>query len=183
MFKRIVKVVGIVILGFVLLFGGVIGFMALRGDFKKKVIKPTAITFTIPGKELIFDVGVDEAKVHSFTISAEPLDVTETECTLQLSNSLITIVKNVDGKWVKDNSNIFHINKPIYFIVNDVVSDSSNHEFAINENDYYDGTVEITIIDKSALLKDTISLVIDRRVTSISFKDQGKSENNVIANG
>ena len=36
MFKRILKVIGFVLLGFVVVIGTVIGFMAIRGDFKKQ---------------------------------------------------------------------------------------------------------------------------------------------------
>lgn len=181
MFKRILKIVGFVLLGFVLLIGGVVGFMAIRGDFKKQKIKPTAINFTITDTKLTYDVGAENmgdanSQIYSFVVSAQPLDVTETECIVKLSNStLITFVEWKDGELVEYNSSKFHLNTPIYFKLNDITEET--------EDDYYDGVLTITVKDASGLLQTTLDLEIDRNITSISFKDQSDSDNNVISNG
>ncbi|MFQ6724536.1 MAG: hypothetical protein ACLRFE_04325, partial [Clostridia bacterium] len=183
MFKRILKIVGFVLLGFVILFGGIIGFMAIRGDFKKKEIKPTSVKFAIEGTDLIFDASSKDSptlangQILTFTITAEPLDVNVTECTLKLSNPhLLTFMQFIDGSWKEYNGNTFYLNTPIYFKLNDVTD--------ANVDDYYDGVLTITVKDKSGLLQDTIDLVIDRTITSISFKDQAPSTlNNNIING
>ncbi|MBQ7798808.1 MAG: hypothetical protein IJ371_06775, partial [Clostridia bacterium] len=182
MFKRIAKITGFVLLGFVLLVGGVVGFMAIRGDFKKKVVKPTAIDFSISKTDLTFDASlknnqtVDNEQIFSFTISAEPLDVTETKCKIEVNYSnLITFVEWKDGQWIDYNSNQFHLNAPIFFKLNDITDE--------NLEDYQDGILTITVIDESGLLRDTLDLAIDRNVTSISFKDRGINENNTITNG
>ncbi len=189
MFKRILKVVGLVLLGFVLLIGGVVGFMAIRGDFKKQVIKPTSINFSIEKTDLILDATISDnptlgnGRVHSFTIKAEPLDTNVTECTLKLSAPLITFVKWETDKWVENATSTFHLNTPIYFVVNNVVDKLTGKGFELEEDDYYDGVLTITVKDKSGLLQDTLELEIDRNITSISFKDQYKSVNNRIING
>ena len=185
MFKRILKVVGIVLLGFVLLIGGVVAFMAIRGDFKKQVINPTAISFSITKTELLFDanlIGQESLKneqIFTFTILAEPLNVTETECILNVMSgrSLIQFKEWKNGKWVDYNSNKFYINKPIYFQLKDVTEE--------NVDEYDDGVVTIKITDKSGMLRQTLDLEIDRNITSISFFDRGvgKENNNKIING
>lgn len=185
MFKRILKVVGIVLLGFVLLIGGVVAFMAIRGDFKKQVINPTAISFSITKTELLFDanlIGQESLKneqIFTFTILAEPLNVTETECILNVmsGSSLIQFKEWKNGKWVDYNSNKFYINKPIYFQLKDVTEE--------NVDEYDDGVVTIKITDKSGMLRQTLDLEIDRNITSISFFDRGvgKENNNKIING
>ena len=186
MFKRIIKILGLVVLGFVVVIGGTIGFMAIRGDFKKQVIKPTAIDFSVEVSDLKFDVKqlgsqtIANEQICSFTILSKPDNVTELECTLKLNNpTLITFVKwnRTKGVWEDYNSNKFYLNEPIYFRLNDVTEK--------NEKDYYDGILEITVKDASGLLQDTLKLEIDRIVTSISFVDRGvgKEENNKITNG
>ena len=178
MFKRIMKISGIVLLAFVLIIGGVVAFLAIRGDFKKKVIKPTSIEFSIEETKLLFDVGVDANKVNSFTISAEPTNITENECTIKLSDtSLIEFVTWVDGKWEVYKSNTFYLNRPIYFRVKDI-----NVE---NADLYTDGVLTITVTDKTGLLHKTLDLEIDRAVTSVSLMDlsEGGEGNNKISNG
>lgn len=178
MFKRIMKISGIVLLAFVLIIGGVVAFLAIRGDFKKKVIKPTAIEFSIEETKLLFDVGVDANKVNSFTISAEPANITEKECTIRLSDtSLIEFVTWVDGEWKVYKSNTFYLNKPIYFRVKDINAE--------NADSYTDGVLTITVTDKTGLLHKTLDLEIDRAVTSVSLMDlsEGGEDNNQISNG
>jgi len=188
MFKRIVKVVGFVLLGFVLVIGGVVAFMAIRGDFKKQVIKPTAIDFSIDTTELLFDASITDkptmanGRVHSFKISAQPENVTEIECVLKLDSPLITFVEYKDGEWKKYNSNKFYLNRPIYFVVNDVVGNAEGKDFLMSESEYDDGVLTITVKDSSGLLQDTLELEIDRAITSISLKDSN-DENNQITNG
>ncbi len=198
MFKRIVKVVSLVLLGFAIVIGGTIGFMALRGDFKKQVVKPKAINFSIETTSLTFDAGMEEdyageswidnrdgQRIYSFTISSKPADVTVDECTIKLSNS--SLIKFVKGKsdeegnitWEDYKSNKFYLNRPIFFKLSDLTEET--------EEDYYDGILTITVKDKSGLLQDTIDLMVDRRISSISFKDQGIGDrsktNNTITNG
>lgn len=184
MFKRIVKIVGFVLLGFVLLIGGVVGFMALRGDFEKKVIKPKAVKFNVSETKLVYDAVTEDESVYSFTISSDPIDATETECSLTLSSPLITFVKKENGKWVKNTSSVFHLNQPIYFVVNDVVDNTEGKENVVSEQDYFDGLLKITVY--AGLPQDSIILEIDRNVTSVSFKDNsnnGNNDNNKISDG
>ncbi len=183
MFKRIVKIVGLVILGFVLLIGGVIGFMAIRGEFEKKVIKPKDVEFTITKTDLTFDASLlggqnlSNEQIFTFTIVSQPANITETECLVKTSatnSKLITFVEFKDGEWVERKSKTFHLNTPIYFRLNDI-------------SEEYDGTIQITVTDKADLIFKNLELNIDRKVTSISFKDQGLGEtnisNNTITNG
>ncbi len=178
MFKRIMKISGIVLLAFVLIIGSVVAFLAIRGDFKKKVIKPTSIEFSVEETNLLFDVGIDAGKVHSFTIKAEPANITEAECTIKLSDtSLIEFVNWVDGKWEVYKSNTFYLNKPIYFRVKNITDE--------NVDVYTDGMLTITVTDKTGLLHKTLDLEIDRAVTSVSLMDlsEGGGDNNKIRDG
>ncbi len=179
MFKRIAKISGIVLLLFALLVGAVVGVMFLRGDFEKDVIKPTSIAFSINQTNLVFDAVENADDVYSFTITAEPYNVTETECTITVTDpNLITFKTRVGGEWVNYNSGRFFINQPVYFSINKF--DDENADL------YTDGTVGIIVKDSSGLLKATLNLEIDRNVTSISIKDWaygGDNVNNAISNG
>ncbi len=188
MFKRILKVVGFVLLGFVVVIGGVLGFMAIRGDFKQKEIYPTALKFAYGNSqeaidlsqpiELLFDVRSEtesKKKIYSFTVMADPVDVNQLACTVEPNYpSLITFKEWVNNQWVDYKSNTFYINKPIFFQLNDVTEN--------NVDDYYDGVLRFKVIDSSNMLNQTIAFEVDRAITSIAFKDT-KSANNVITNG
>lgn len=186
MFKKIVKIFGLVFLGAVVMVGGVVGFMAIRGDFKKKKIEPTEVGFEVGGVKvglenvkLEYDVSasVDE-NIYSFTIKTLPEDATELECAIKVSErSLITFKTKKDGEWVDYTSNVFYLNRPIYFSLNNVTDD--------NKNSYNDGVITITV--EAGYVKGEINVEIDRKVTSVSFVDQGigqtSKENNKITNG
>lgn len=184
MFKRILKIFGIVFLGAVILVGCVIGFMAIRGDFKKKKIEPTEVYFDIGGvsienMELEYNVGsTADENIYSFTVKALPEDATELECTLKVSEpSFITFKTKKDGEWVDYTSNAFYLNRPIYFAINNVTDD--------NINWYNDGIITITV--EAGYVKGEIPIEVDRSVTSISLKDWGvgqeNKDNNKITNG
>ncbi len=185
MFKRILKISGIVLLSFVMLIGVVVAFLAIRGDFKKKVIKPTDIKFTISKVDLVFDAtcidqeNLDNEQIFSFTISALPLDVTERECIITVleGSSLIQFKQYVNGKLEDYNSNKFYLNTPIYFQLKNVTED--------NVEDYHDGVVYLKVQDKLDLLDDKLEIRIDRAITSISIFDRGidNDKNNKIVNG
>lgn len=175
MFKRILKVVGFVILGVALVVGGMIGVMAIRGDFKDKKIEPTEISFQIDNVKLNYNINMasEEDNIYSFTIKALPEDVTELECTLKVSEPIITFKKKEGEKWVDYNSNIFYLNRPIYFALKNITDE--------NINFYNDGIITIDV--EAGFLKSSINIEIDRTVTSISFEDKGNAENNKITNG
>lgn len=193
MFKRIVKIFSLVCLGAVVFVGCVAGVLAIRGDFKVKKIKPTSIAFEIPEMDLVYDADVsgEEKTYPSFTISAQPADVTETKCVITVSDpNLITFKKFVDGEWVDYNSSVFYLNQKIYFEINNIesnhVNDDGTDNYYNEENpttDYVDGVLTITVKDSSGLLQTSMTMEIDRNVTSISFKDTGNANNNKIKNG
>lgn len=175
LFKRILKIFGLVFLGAVLLVGGVIGVMAIRGDFKKKTIEPTEVNFEIDKVNLEYNVGADnDDNIYSFVVRAQPEDVTELECALKVSEpSLITFKTKKDGVWVDYTSNVFYLNRPIYFSLNNVTEE--------NVNAYNDGVITITV--EAGYVKSDVEINVDRNVTSISFVDQSDDANNKISNG
>ena len=183
MFKRIVKVSGIVLLGFVLLIGGVVAFLAIRGDFKKKVVRPTSIDFSIKKTDLVFDahwIGQENLvneQIFSFTITAQPADVTVRECKLKVINSNLIEFGRLDenGNWKVYNSSTFYLNTPIYFKLKNVTDEMVDT--------YYDGVVQIQVQDKMNSLYKELELKIDRATTSISILDRDNPNNNQIING
>ena len=85
--------------------GVVLGFMAIRGDFKKKDIYPTAIKFSYGTTQeavdsskpiqLLYDVKtdteLDKEQIYTFTVKAEPVDVTtglRTDSEIQILSGL-----------------------------------------------------------------------------------------------
>lgn len=180
LFKRILKIFGIVSLGAVVLIGCVIGVMAIRGDFKEKKIEPTEISFEVDGLKvegenikLEYDVSasVDE-NIYSFTVKAFPEDTTELECAVKVSEpSLITFKTKKDGEWVDYNSDVFYLNRPIYFSLNNV----TDAELQLEDT--------ITISVEAGYVQTKMALEVERKVTSISFEDQIDAENNQIING
>ena len=178
MVKRILKIFGIVCLCAVALVGGVVAYLAITGGFDEEKIPPTSISFESTNMQVLYDVrGSEEDNIFSFTILAQPEGVTERECTIKLSNSsLITFKHKVNGKWEDYTSNVFYLNTPIYFTVNNVTDE--------NVQSYNDGNLTLTV-EANGLLQTTMTMSIDRNITSISFKDQDKEneDNNKITNG
>ncbi len=193
MFKRILKVVGIVLGVVAIGVGLIVAYLAATGEFKKKVVKPTSVHFAISDVEpevldeatgeliypLVYDVNAtDEEQIFSFVVGAEPADVTVRECTITISaqsSRLITFKHKVDGVWQDYKSNSFYLNQRVYFVVNEITEQ--------NESDYIDGIVTFTVTDKSGLLQSKMNLSIDRQVSSVSVKDLSNDENNIVNGG
>lgn len=193
MFKRILKISGIVLLAFTIGVGLIVAYLAITGEFKKKVVHPTSVGFSIEGSEaevldeetgelsypLICDVNAtDEESVFSFNLTAEPADVTVRDCTITLNPAgarLITFKHKVNGEWEDYKSNSFKLNQKVYFVFNEI-----NEE---NERDYIDGVIEITVTDKSGILQSKMLLSVDRQVSSISIKDLSNDNNNIVMGG
>lgn len=91
MVKRILKIVGIVLAGFVVIAGGAIGITALTGGFNEKVVEISKI---------YFDDNSTEATIHTLDdvttkINFEPFDATEKDITVSIEGQSATGVNQI----------------------------------------------------------------------------------------
>ena len=105
MFKRILKIFGIVLLCATIGMGVLVGVLFLQGKFKKPYVEPTKIYFDYENNEL--DVtyfcnnldykGNPKSNINSFVLKALPENVTELNCTMSvgLGRDLISFCDNV----------------------------------------------------------------------------------------
>lgn len=188
MFKRILKIFGIVLGCSLIGVGVLVGILFLQGKFKKPHIEPTKIFFDYENSELnvtYYANGSDyknvaQSNIYSFVLKALPEDVTELDCAMSvgLGRDLISFCDK-DGNPVS-SSNI-KIGQTVYFKINDVFDNAS--EEAQKEYAKTNGSVNIGFKTENGLCIADLKINIDRAVKQVSLRDWNNSDNNLFTNG
>ncbi|MBR1987914.1 MAG: hypothetical protein IKA36_02620 [Clostridia bacterium] len=127
MFKRIMKIAGIVFAGVAVFTGAVIGVMAAMGKFKKKKIYPNRLFFMETEQVVIFDEKNDPDAWYSFVVSGEntesKYDVNQKDCYISFVNkeasSLVDLYDKNKNKLEANQAGRFEVecNEKIYYKV------------------------------------------------------------------
>lgn len=188
MFKRILKVVGIVLACVLVGLGILVGILFLHGKFKKSHVEPTRIYFDYENSELnvtYYCNGVDykgakQSNIYSFVLKATPEDVTELDCAMSVGvgRDLITFCDE-NGK-VISSSNI-KIGQTVYFKINDNFDNASDAK--IEEYNKTKGSVNIGFKSSNGLCIADLKINIDRAINEVSLKDWNNTSNNEFTLG
>lgn len=168
MFKRIVKITGIVLLSGVGLIGIVAGILAIQGKFSEQRIIPQSLSFATYNTDDTYTTNntyyVDDSMsgdALTFKVVATPEDTTVNDISLDIKSgdNLIQIIT--------ENP---QINEPIQFALKSITNYNSNGLVEIEAYNY-DNTIATT----SAL-----KIYIDRVTEAVSIYDRIDTTNNTI---
>lgn len=193
MAKRIFKIVGIVFGVAIVLFGAIIGIMALQGKFKKPHIEPKSLYFDLSYDQVertyYMDVtyyaneldtkGEVKSNLNYFILRATPDNVTELDCTMQVvwGQDLIDFCDEEGNLLSNEEKSKVKINKPVYFKI------SSDYDYTSVGYQETRGEVKIQFYPTNNLSNADLKINIDRQVSSVSLYDFTNSQNNVHQNG
>lgn len=165
MAKRILKIIGIVVLGFIVVTGGVVGIFALRGKFKEKDIPITNLYFEIDEVtgEAIRKKEIKTLDDIVINVKYEPSNATNTELIFETS----------DDK----NYNIFSNNPETIRAGEDFKLKLSRDSFGNNV-----GGVE-TIIFKAGIVFAELKVIVDVEIPNNSIFFTGDNTGKITSSG
>ena len=190
MFKRIIKIVAIVLACAIAGLGIMIGIMFLRGEFKEPYVEPSSIYFDIPDHTLNVTYyannktynGQDASNIYSFELKATPANVTEKLCFMNIEwGAELIEFCDAFGEPL-DNASLqsqIKIDEKIYFKIKPNFDNTpSNYETSKNK-----GEVKLNFITNDNLRITDLKIKIDRQVSSVSLMDFNNTQNNNHYNG
>lgn len=193
MFKKVLKIFGIVFGSFTVFFGVILGAMFLMGKFDKPHIEPNKLYFDLnydeSSKSYYMDVtyyckgltvkGEKASNIYSFTLRANPEDVTELNCNMVVESGkeLIEFCDKDGNKIPNEQMSNVRINYPVYFKISDKF-DNSTADYALTN-----GKVKIYFNTENSLCNGFLTINIDRQVSSVSLYDYTNENNNIHTNG
>lgn len=179
MFKKIMKIAGIVVGSVAVFTGAVIGVMAAMGKFKKKKIYPNRLFFAETEQVVIFDEINQPDKWYSFVVSGENTEskynVNMKDCYISFENNkeatkLIELYDKNKNKLEANKSGRFEVecNEPVYYKVK-----PQEQDFDIRNGQF--GKVVISAMGEElsmvASSKD-LTIWIDRKVNLLQIDDE-----------
>lgn len=204
MFKRILKIVGIVLGCTVVGVGILTGVLALQGKFKKPYQEPNSIYFDIdenvlnvtyycnnfvasqmdPNYELLRENPTKNLNVYSFVLKATPDDVTELDCTMvvEKGSELIEFC-SANGKAYANGvrSNV-KIGERVYFRIKNTFDNSIADNTTANY-ETTNGEVKLYFNTSNNLHNAYLTIKIDRQASQVSLFDSKNPMNNIHSNG
>ena len=187
MFKRILKIFGIVMACAVVGIGVMIGVMFLQGKFKEPYVEPTSIYFDLENDTLnvtyycgdkTYD-GQDASNIYSFVLKATPADVTEKICSMYIESGaeLIEFCNSKGEPLDTSLQSQIKIGEVVYFKIKSSF-DNTTENYANTK-----GEVNLYFNTSNNLCNADLKIRIDRQVSSVSLMDFNNTQNNVHVNG
>lgn len=204
MFKRILKIVGIVLGCTVVGVGILTGVLALQGKFKKPYQEPNSIYFDIdenvlnvtyycdnfvasqldPNYELLSQDSSKKLNVYSFVLKATPDNVTELDCTMAVEKGgeLIEFCSANGNAYAGGVRSKVKIGERVYFKIKNTFDNSIANNTTQNYN-ATNGEVKLYFNTSNNLRNAYLTIKIDRQANQLSLYDYKNPLNNTHSNG
>lgn len=174
MFKRIMKITGVVVGAVAVFVGAVIGVMAAMGKFKKKKIYPNRLFFAETEQVIVYDASKPD-EWYSFMVMGENTETTNSvnqkSCYVSFENSdaadLIELYSKNKEKLIANTSGRFEVecNEPIYYKVKPQIADFSGTSF---------GRAEIRAMGEELSMvasSENLTIWVDRKIDLLQLKN------------
>lgn len=205
MFKKILKIVGMVLGCTVVGVGVLAGVLALQGKFKAPYQEPDSIYFDIDGgvldvtyycdnfvaskKDEKFEFSKiegneDKLNIYCFELKATPEDVTELDCTMvvERGGELIEFCDKDGNAYSGGARSKIKIGEKVYFKIKSTF-DNSNQNNLTDTYNATGGEVKLYFNTANGLHNAELTIKIDRQTSQVSLKDWNNAENNKHTNG
>ena len=204
MFKRILKIVGIVLGCTIVGVGILTGVLALQGKFKKPYQEPNSIYFDIENDtlnvtyycnnfvasnmdsnyELLNQNPTKKLNVYSFVLKATPDNVTELDCTMvvEKGSELIEFCTANGNPYAGGTRSKIKIGERVYFKIKNDFDNSIDNDTTANY-EKTKGEVKLYFNTSNNLHNAYLTIKIDRQTSQVSLFDFKNPLNNEHTNG
>ena len=175
MFKKIMKIAGIVFGGVAVFTGAVFGVMAAMGKFKKKKIYPNRLFFAETEQVVIYDDEESE-KFYSFVVSGENTEskyaVNQKDCYISFVNkeasNLIELYDKNKNKLNANQAGRFEVecNEPVYYKIKPQSADFTGYNFGKAVIHALGEELSMVVSNKD------LTIWIDRKVNVLEVNDE-----------
>lgn len=204
MFKKILKIVGIVLGCTVVGVGILAGVLALQGKFKEPYQEPDSIYFDLQDGVLNVTYYCDNfvaskkdekfefaqiqdnknrLNIYSFKLKATPDDVTELDCTMTVArgSELIEFCDKDGNLYSGGSRSKIKIGEEVYFKIKNTFDNSDTS--LTNTYEATGGEVKLYFNTSNGLHNADLTIKIDRQTSQVSLMDWNNLENNTHTNG